>query len=138
MKNNKINNQEIIEAAGGLLWRISTVGEEVAIIHRPKYDDWTLPKGKKEPGESWIDTALREVREETGCLVQLNGFAGGNIYKVDGKPKIVLFWHMDIIKELGFSPNEEVDKLVWLSPTKAIQRLTYPAEKSLVAKNDHA
>lgn len=136
MNNNKNNNQEIIEAAGGLLWRNSTVAEEVAIIHRPKYNDWTLPKGKREPGESWTDTALREVQEETGCLARLRGFAGGNIYTVDATPKIVLFWHMIFEIDLGFSPNDEVDKLVWLSPTKAIQRMTYPSEKALLKRND--
>ena len=137
MKYFKNNQQEVIEAAGGLLWRKTEGGEEVAIIHRPKYNDWTLPKGKREPGESWIETALREVREETGCLARLRSFAGGHIYTVDGIPKIVLFWHMLLIKDLGFSPNDEVDELFWLSPTQALQRMTYPSEKALFKSNDN-
>ncbi len=129
MTNKKEHSSGVIEAAGGLLWRSAPEGEEIAIIHRPKYNDWTLPKGKKEPGESWIETALREVHEETGCLIRLKDFAGGQVYIVDGIPKVVLYWHMQLEQDKGFSPNEEVDQLLWLPPTKAIQRMSYPVEK---------
>ena len=136
---NKINYSiNVIEAAGGLLWRNSTNIEEIAIIHRPKYDDWTLPKGKKEPGERWIDTAIREVKEETMCLVNPKSFAGGHVYTVEGSPKIVLFWNMQFREDLGFSPNDEIDKLLWVSPKKAITMLTYPAERKLLVKNNYS
>jgi 8-oxo-dGTP diphosphatase len=129
------NDQNVIEAAGGLLWRNTADGEEIALIHRCRYDDWTLPKGKREPGESWIETARREVLEETGCLVKVGQFAGGQVYTVNGLPKVVLYWHMRLHQNLGFHPNREVDQLVWLPVDDAIMMLSYAAEKSLLKTN---
>jgi 8-oxo-dGTP diphosphatase len=122
----------VIEAAGGLLWRHSLNYNEVAIIHRLRYGDWTFPKGKREPGEAWTETAVREVFEETGCSVQVGEFAGGQIYKVHGVPKVVLYWHMYLCEDEGFTPNKEVDQLLWMPPQEASIKLTYPAEREFI------
>ena len=131
-----INFQEkVIEAAGGLLWQETPKGLRVAIIHRPKYDDWTLPKGKREVGETWQETALREVYEETGCKTKLGSFAGGFIYLVNAVPKIVLFWHMSIVTKKEFAPNKEIDKCEWLFPEIALTKLNYDNERSLLQQS---
>jgi 8-oxo-dGTP diphosphatase len=126
---------DVIEAAGGLLWRETPTGNELAIIHRAKYDDWTLPKGKREPDESWQETALREVFEETGCKAKLVSFAGSTAYGVCGSAKVVLFWNMVAVEDFGFSPNDEVDQLIWLPFEKVLEVMSYTAEKSLLKKN---
>jgi 8-oxo-dGTP diphosphatase len=123
---------DLIEAAGGILWRYTSSGKEIAIIHRTRYGDWTFPKGKREPGESWTDTAKREVYEETSCLTQLGDFIGCQLYTVNGFPKIVLYWQMYLIDDKGFSPSKEVDKLLWLPRHKARVLMTYPAEKEFI------
>jgi 8-oxo-dGTP diphosphatase len=125
-------NIEVIEAAGGLLWKVSTKGIMLTIIHRPRYNDWTLPKGKKKEEESWHETALREVLEETGCNAKIEDFAGGIIYQVGNLPKVVLFWHMWAIDIPTFIPNNEVDSCEWVHPELAISKLTYSDEKELV------
>jgi len=132
MKKIKKIKAEVIEAAGGLLWRGTSTQPEIAIIHRSRYNDWTLPKGKREAGESWGETALREVGEETGCIAQLEDFAGGVFYTIENIPKVVLFWHMCILEDQGFHPNEEVDRLVWLSPEEAKQKMSYSLETALI------
>lgn len=124
--------KEVIEAAGGLLWRGNPEGPEVAVIHRLRYNDWTLPKGKREAGESWTQAALREVFEETHCKARLGDFAGGVIYMVDHTPKIVLFWHMRVLEDLGFQPNAEVDQLVWMPVESARGIMSYPDEVALL------
>lgn len=126
-------NAEVIEAAGGILWRNNQGFREVAIIHRPKYNDWTLPKGKRELGETWQETALREVFEETGCNANLDSFAGSLSYPVGGVAKIILFWNMAVNEFDSFTPNIEVDELVWAPFEEAIQLLTYEGEKNLLA-----
>lgn len=124
---------EIIEAAGGIVWHDTPEGLRVAVIHRPEYNDWTLPKGKKNMHESWVETALREVYEETGCKGQLEDFAGCNTYIVEGVLKIVLYWNMKVVENLGFYPNDEVDQLEWLTPEKAKNKLTYQNEEALIS-----
>lgn len=101
---------------------------EVLLVHRPKYDDWTFPKGKLEPGESLVDCALREVEEETGLRCTLGREILGTVY-VDrhGRTKTVHYWVMWV--ESGeFTPNREVDELCWLPPDRAARRLTYPRD----------
>jgi len=122
----------VVEAAGGLLWRETPAGRELAIIHRARYNDWTLPKGKREPGETWQETAIREVCEETGYLAQLESFAGVTAYALQDSPKVVLFWHMAVSIDHGFSSNAEVDDLIWLPLQKAREKLTYPNERALL------
>ncbi len=125
---------DVIEAAGGLLWKVTPAGRKLAVIHRPHYDDWTLPKGKCEPGERWQQTARREVEEETGIAARLTGFAGSTAYTVNGVAKVVLFWHMEAAGDTAFQANAEVDQLVWLTPAEALGRLSYPAERALLQK----
>jgi 8-oxo-dGTP diphosphatase len=122
----------VIEAAGGLLWRENGAERQIAIIHRPNLDDWVLPKGKREPGETWQQTALREVREETGYQAELLRFAGAVSYVAIDTPKVVLYWHMRPSGAGAFHPNKEVDALVWLSLDQALANLTYADEKEIL------
>ena len=126
-------NAPVIEAAGGLLWRETARGREIALIHRERHDDWSLPKGKRKKGETWQETALREVHEETGYQAKLVSFAGATSYlNLDFAPKVVLFWHMEIAGGDRFSPNAEVDDLKWFSAKEALKKLTYPDEQRLI------
>ncbi|MBK9137652.1 MAG: NUDIX domain-containing protein [Verrucomicrobia bacterium] len=124
----------MICAAGGLVWRWTSQGRRLAVIRRERYGtEWTLPKGKLDPGEDWAEAALREVREETGCEARIESFAGGLTYQHDGRPKIVLFWNMKLVADHGFERSEEVADLVWLSQQQAVGLLTHADERQLVA-----
>jgi 8-oxo-dGTP diphosphatase len=125
----------VIHAAGGLVWRRGPAGREIAVIRRERYGaEWTLPKGKVGAGETWETAAVREVREETGCVVERGPFAGGQIYRVDGRPKVVLYWHMGLIREEPVADSDEVRELRWLAPAAAQARLTHPSEQRLLAE----
>jgi 8-oxo-(d)GTP phosphatase len=126
-----------IRAAGAVAWRQGPDGPLVALVHRPKYDDWTLPKGKMDPGESVLLTAVREVEEETGQRVTLGRRLSASCYDVDGRPKRVDYWvarAQDPPAE--FVPNHEVDQLAWLSVPEAADRLTY--ERDVVVLGEFA
>lgn len=125
----------VVEAAGGLLWRDSQGVREIAVIHRARYDDWTLPKGKLKPGESWQECALREVREETQCDAELGHFVGCSCYNYRSTAKVVLFWDMELVLQHPFEPNREVDQLIWLSAERALEQLSYANDKALVEKS---
>jgi len=120
---------EEVRAAGGLVARDG----RVLLVHRPRYDDWSLPKGKLDEGESWEDAALREVREETGVLAQL-GDELPPVHYTDnrGRPKTVRYWVMTPDEVPDFAPNDEVDELAWLDPDVAAERLSYPHDRDLV------
>jgi len=135
MSKKKVRGSGVIEAAGGILWRESSRGRQVAIVHRPRYDDWALPKGWREKGETYLEAAVREVKEEMNCQVTPDAFAGSVSYTVEGVPKIVLFWHMSLTGDCDFQPDEEVDKFAWLSIEKAVKKLTYDGEKKLLANS---
>jgi 8-oxo-dGTP diphosphatase len=123
----------LMRAAGGVVVRRSRSGErEIAVIHRPEYDDWTLPKGKIEPEETPEDCALREVREETGLRCDLVRPLGCTAY-VDrrGREKLACYWVMEV-RGGRFKPGEEVDRLLWLSIKDAVKRLTYGHDRLLV------
>ena len=129
-----VDAERPIHAAGGVPRRSSGAASEILLVHRPRYDDWSLPKGKLKPCESWEAAALREVFEETGYRSIITSFAGRVSYQVKGRPKIVLFWSMQVEGETVFQPTREVDAIEWLSPAAAYARLSYPSERGLLAE----
>ncbi|MET9677009.1 NUDIX hydrolase [Streptomyces sp. NPDC006482] len=122
-----------ILAAGCVLWRpaVSGHGIEIALVHRPKYADWSHPKGKRKRGETAEACALREVLEETGQLCALGPRLSTVRYRVAGRPKEVAYW---AARTLGgtFAPSREVDRLSWLPPAAARARLTQPRDRELL------
>ena len=131
-----VDTQDVTErpvfAAGGVVRRLASGGPQIVLIHRPRYDDWSLPKGKLKAGETWEAAALREVREETGYRAIITSFAGPITYRVDGKLKIVLFWNMQVDGDTSFRPTKEVDAFEWLPLAAACARLNYVVERRLV------
>jgi 8-oxo-(d)GTP phosphatase len=132
-----------IPAAGALLWRPGEQGPEVVLVHRPRYDDWSFPKGKCMPGEHVLVTAVREVAEETEIEVILGRKLRTVRYLSDGRPKQVDYWAArPAARVVGgadepaepppFTPNEEVDELAWLPLTAAGDRLTYPHDTEVL------
>ena len=128
----KPHETEIIRAAGALLWQYSGSVLQIAVVHRDRYDDWTLPKGKLKKGETWQQAALREVKEETGYDAHILDFAGAVAYEAKGKPKVVRYWHMLAQGEPSEKLDTEVDTVRWLPIDKALKLLQYPLEKSLL------
>lgn len=126
--------QAMITGAGGLLWRKGSESFlEIALVHRVRYGDWTLPKGKPEAGESPLEAALREVREETGYEAQVLGFAGAVAYETSNGPKLVRFWNMTPQTETRRPLDaSEVGETAWLTPGEACLRMNYPLERALV------
>jgi len=121
-----------VKAAGGVVWRRGPGGIEVAVAHRPHHADWSLPKGKLDPGETWEEAALREVQEEIGFLCRLGRELSSTSYEDQkGRSKVVRYWLMEP-EEGEFRPNPEVDELRWLIPSAAAELLTYPHDKALV------
>ena len=130
-----------IQAAGGVVWRVGNgaggAKVEVAVIHRPRYDDWTLPKGKLAPGETHLEGAIREVHEETGHRVQPGRSLGEVRYlkKSAGaaREKVVHYWAMRAIGG-AFSPNREVDELRWLSIDDARETITRATDRDVLER----
>ncbi len=129
---------EVIRAAGGVVIRPRPGGGDdddriqVLLVHRPDHDDWSLPKGKRDPGESLKHTARREVREETGYRCRLGDKVGTVRYRDGrGRPKRVDYWEMTV-RSGSFTPNDEVDEVVWLSPKKACRLLTWDRDVELL------
>jgi 8-oxo-dGTP diphosphatase len=117
-----------IHAAGGIVVRDG----RVLLVHRPRYDDWTFPKGKLDPGESFEDAAVREVEEETGVRCSLGHELASTRYEVGGRPKLVRYWLMTPESETAFEPNDETDDLRWLAPEDANGLLTYARNRELL------
>lgn len=122
-----------IEAAGGVVMRKGPSATEIVVVHRPRYDDWSFPKGKLDPGETFEQCALREVREETSLICRLGPELPFAQYTDgEGRPKIVRYWLMAVIEDPGFEPNDEVDELRWVVPSMAEELLTYTRDRALV------
>ncbi len=125
----------VVRAAGGLLWREGPSGLRLALVHRPRRNDWSLPKGKLDDGEAWEQAALREVQEETGCEARITGFAGATSYLGRRAPKIVLYWHMALVREGRLDAGDEIDRVAWLAPAVAMTRLDYELDRRLLARS---
>jgi 8-oxo-dGTP diphosphatase len=126
----------VIHAAGGVVWRHAANGNssesvEVAIIHRPRYDDWSIPKGKLNPGEIELEGAVREIAEETGYRVTVGRPLGEVQYEKDGRPKLVRYWAMRAEGGI-FTPSREVDELRWLPVPQAMKLLTVDRDRDLL------
>lgn len=124
---------EIVRAAGGIIVRRSLEGWlELAVVHRPGRCDWSFPKGKLDPGESFEDCALREVLEETGLACRLGRFVGHTQYRDrKDRAKVVAYWIMEVQRG-SFRPNEEVDELRWVDLGTAERLLTYDRDRDLL------
>lgn len=122
----------LVRAAGCVLWRRAAGGGvEIAVVHRPRWDDWSHPKGKLKRGEPARDAAIREVREETGVVCALGAPLTIARYLVRGQPKQVDYWVAEALSG-DFEPNDEVDRVLWLTPAEARTWLTQPRDAELV------
>jgi 8-oxo-dGTP diphosphatase len=125
-----------VKASGGVVWRRAHGRAlELVVVHRPRYDDWSLPKGKLDPGETWEDAALREVFEEVGLRCRLGPELPPVRYRDNkGRDKAVRYWLME--PEDGaaapFTPNDEVDEMRWVDVPTAAALLSYPHDAELV------
>ncbi len=135
--NDDVPADEIVHAAGGVLWRRSPEGElEVLLVHRPKYDDWSFPKGKLASGEDHLAAALREVTEETGMECVAGAELASSEYEdSQGRPKLVRYWAMEPVGG-EFRPNREVDEARWVHATDAPRLLSYDRDKAVLASLD--
>lgn len=122
-----------IRAAGAVVLRGDAKDPEVLTIHRQRYDDWSLPKGKGKVDELSPHTAIREVLEETGYVVRLGLRLPSMRYQVSKGPKKVEYWRATVVEERGFEPNQEVDRVKWMPIDKAMRKLTYADERRAVS-----
>ncbi|GAA3516820.1 NUDIX hydrolase [Aeromicrobium panaciterrae] len=131
--------EQVTTAAGGIVWR-KRAGSgrteprvDLLLIHRPRYDDWTFPKGKTEPGETLQATATREIAEETGARVRLGHPLGELTYPVSDGMKSVSYWSARLVGEQEpFTPNKEVDEVRWVGVREARKLLTYDHDTALL------
>lgn len=141
----KASRRPPVLAAGALVWRLKNDKLQVLVVHRPRYDDWSFPKGKAEPGESMVLTAIREVAEETGRQIVLGRYLGRARRRlVSGRKKRTLYWAAQVLPEAG--PGEglraavkpaskrEIDKVRWWKVGKAARKLTHADDKRLLAR----
>ncbi len=134
MPNNKPGSR-LIKAAGGVAWRPGPDGEpEILLVHRMKYDDWSLPKGKTEPGEPPPVTAVREVLEEGGARLALGRRLVSVRYNVGGRPKRVHYWAARVLSvDERAVPNSEVDEVAWVPAARAVDRVSYTHDHGVLA-----
>ena len=130
--------EAIVRAGGGVVVRPGVDGPEILLVHRPRYNDWSFPKGKRDGDETDEETARREVLEETGMAVELGRELGVARYTDNrGRPKVVRYWLMtpdDSDSGPGFTPNHEVDELRWCSVHDAGKLLTYEHDRALLRR----
>ena len=121
-----------VRAAGGVPVRLTEQGMEVLVIHRPRYDDWTFPKGKREPGETDEQCALREVREETGLRCELGAELPSSSY-IDGRgrPKVVRYWRLSVVA-VDLAASDEADVARWVTPAEAVALLSYEPDQAVL------
>lgn len=125
----------MIRAAGALLWRESSAGEiEVALVHRPRYGDWSLPKGKIDENETALACAYREVFEETGIKTRFTRQLGAVEYEDNGAQKRVKYWVAQALGASDFVANDEVDQLRWLKPSDSIELATHQSDKEMIER----
>lgn len=133
-----------MRAAGGVIWRQITVADEsgvtrpsgeIVLIHRPRYDDWSFPKGKLDKGETYEEAAIREVAEETGLVCEL-GLELPSTWYLDGKgrTKLVRYWAMRVVGIQPWEPNDEIDQRRWVTVEEAADMLTYEHDRELLAQ----
>ncbi len=126
-----------IEAAGGVVWKVEKGRVVVLLVHRPKYHDWSLPKGKLDPGETHEVAARREVEEETGFRCKLGRELREITYRDGrGRPKRVRYWEMTVSKG-DFAVNDEVDEIRWLAIGDAVDRLSYERDVPVLQSFKH-
>jgi 8-oxo-dGTP diphosphatase len=130
------SDKDVVYASGVVPWRrLADGGIEILLIHRPRYDDWSVPKGKRDEGESDETCALREMEEETGIVGELGAPLPTALYTDHrGRPKEVAYWLMEIAdgEPVAFEPNDEVDALGWFGFDDARERLSYPLDQGLL------
>ncbi|GAA4234486.1 8-oxo-dGTP diphosphatase [Streptosporangium album] len=127
-----VHPTDMIRAAGAVVWRGTESAPEVALVHRPKYDDWTFPKGKLKPGEHVIAGALREVAEETGITALLGRSLPPIHYLKGRRLKRVDYWTARVASGGRYTAVDEVDKVIWLPMKEARRRLTYEWDAGLL------
>jgi 8-oxo-dGTP pyrophosphatase MutT (NUDIX family) len=135
MVNGREKNRKITYCAGGIVWRNNQGEREVLLILSHNDHKWKLPKGHiDETDEGWDQAAQREVKEETGYDTAITDFAGYTKYPVNGKPKVVFYWHMEAVGESDFEPNDEIECIEWLTPPEAVDRLSFLNDKQFLLK----
>ena len=124
----------LVRAAGGVLVRDVGDGPCVLVVHRPQYNDWSLPKGKADGDESDEQTALREVEEETGLACKLlDEITTSHYVDRNGRPKRVRWYRMEALEDRGFFPNREIDEIRWVPMNAADTLLSYDRERDVLA-----
>ncbi|GGR71259.1 NUDIX hydrolase [Micromonospora fulviviridis] len=122
-----------IRAAGGVVWRPAAGGVEVCLVHRPRYGDWSLPKGKLDAGEHPLRAAVREVAEETDVRAVPQVRLPTARYRSEGRPKAVDYWSMRAAAQGGFQPDTEVDDVAWFPADRAVRQVSYPHDAEVIA-----
>jgi len=137
-----MSNPATVIAAGGVVWRERHGTRQVLLVHRPRYDDWSLPKGKLTANEHVLVGARREIEEETGQQVVLGPPLGVQRYRIHKNgaiaEKLVHYWSATPVGETAFQPNDEVDEVAWLPMDKVRDKLSYPRDVDIVDALDEA